>query len=298
MRHLVQPTTGTECAFLNKFPQELRDQIYDYVAMTETKIGAHITLDDANVKIHAYSYKGLGHTCRQIRREYSLRLQHRIKLLITELNTANMSTTKPRKPIRDPGPRKMGLLQRLALFRNASIEPPVPALDHSAHSHVLRVAERKVTRGVYAQEDVAYTYTIPFGGIYDGLCLPFPGANDADLRLSTLTVTLASSAPREYNQTYPLDPLRDESDFWISKGHFDSIYHAARIFLRLTKRADWTGRIEWWSLWWDYEIMFPRMKGEKGNGLQGRTGKDRWWETFGACFRYPTTTECIIEHAS
>lgn len=75
MQKLVQPTTITECFFLAKLPQELRDQIYDYVAMADAKIGIHVTLkEDSNVELYAYSRKGLGHTCRQIKREYSLRL--------------------------------------------------------------------------------------------------------------------------------------------------------------------------------------------------------------------------------
>ena len=43
VQKLAQSTTGTECLFLDKLAQELRDHIYDYVAMSETKIGAHVT---------------------------------------------------------------------------------------------------------------------------------------------------------------------------------------------------------------------------------------------------------------
>jgi hypothetical protein len=150
---------------------------------------------------------------------------------------------------------------------------------------------------VYVQEDVAYTMRIPFGGIYDVRRLPFAFLGDVDLRLSTLTVTFASSAPRDYNNTYRLDPSHDARRFWKSEGHFDSIYQAAKRFLRLTQRADCTGYEDWWHLWWNYEIVFPRKKGEKGNWVQGRSEKDRWWQTLGAGFVYPTTTECIIWEA-
>jgi hypothetical protein len=42
VQKLAQPTVGAECLFLNKLAQELRDHIYDYVAMTETKIGLYV----------------------------------------------------------------------------------------------------------------------------------------------------------------------------------------------------------------------------------------------------------------
>lgn len=59
MQKLVQPTTGTKFFFLTKLPQELRDQIYDYVAMADTKIGLYVTLnEDSSVELHAYSTKG------------------------------------------------------------------------------------------------------------------------------------------------------------------------------------------------------------------------------------------------
>ena len=287
MQKLVQPTTSTGCLFLNKLPQELRDRVYDYVAMAETNIGLHVNLeDDSNVKSHAYPPKGLDLTCRQIRQEYSLRLERRIKHLVTELfETPKASTTNPPdKSTSDPPWRRMYLWKGPAIISRPYIAPPVPALDHSARSHFLQVAERKVSRGVYIQEDLAYTMRIPFGGI-----------NDTGLRLSTLTVTLASSAPRQYSNTYPLDPSRDESALWKSKGHYDSMYQAAKDLLLMMQRDDWNGHEAWCDLWSNYEIVFPRKKGEKGNGLQGRSDGDRWWQTFAACFTYPETTECIIE---
>lgn len=66
-------------------PAELRDHIYDYVAPTEREIGLQITLaEQSQPNIHAYSARGLGHTCKQIRQEYSLRLQNRIQDLQNE----------------------------------------------------------------------------------------------------------------------------------------------------------------------------------------------------------------------
>lgn len=117
MQKLAEPTAATECLFLTKLAQELRDQIYDYVAMTETKVGLHVKFkEDTDVDSHAYSQKGLGHTCRQIRHEFSLRLKSRIKILVTEFNATDASKPTPRKPIRDPGPGKRSFRERLAWF--------------------------------------------------------------------------------------------------------------------------------------------------------------------------------------
>jgi hypothetical protein len=97
VQKLAQPTVGAECLFLNKLAQELRDHIYDYVAMTETKIGLYVNfMEDTNFNSHAYSYKGLGDTCRQIRQQYSLRLEHRIKQLVIGFRNTEESTPTPR----------------------------------------------------------------------------------------------------------------------------------------------------------------------------------------------------------
>jgi hypothetical protein len=101
IQKLAQPTTGTECLFLDKLPQELRDEIYDYVAAAETEIGAHVTFtEDSNMKVQALSKNSLGLTCRQIRHEYSLRLESRIKQLVTELKPTDTSKVTPRKTTR------------------------------------------------------------------------------------------------------------------------------------------------------------------------------------------------------
>jgi hypothetical protein len=56
VQKLAQPTVGAECLFLNKLAQELRDHIYDYVAMTETKIGLYVNfMEDTNFNSHASS---------------------------------------------------------------------------------------------------------------------------------------------------------------------------------------------------------------------------------------------------
>jgi hypothetical protein len=284
IQKLAQPTVSTECLFLNKLAQELRDHIYDYVAMTETKIGAHVTFKgDSDVKVHAHSRQGLSHTCRQIRQEYSLRLERRIRDLVVEFRDAEESTATPRKPIRDPGPRKMSFRERMRLLWFGYIEPPVPSLDHSAKSHTLKVAERQVTRGVYIQEDVAYTMRIPFGGIYDSMLLPFPGVIHSDLRLSTLTVTFATSPPRTYNTEYDLDASRDEAALWTAKNRYHTLVEAVSTLLRSSQGEGWD---DWHELFWRFQILFPRREGEKGNMLKGRTDKDHWWKTLDGRFMY------------
>lgn len=284
VQKLAQSTTGTECPFLDKLAQELRDHIYDYVAMSETKIGAHVTFKgDSDVEVHAHARKGLGNTCRQIRQEYSLRLERRIKDLVVEFRDAEESTTTPRKPIRDPGPRKMSFRERMRLLWYGYIEPPAPALDHSARSHTLKVAERQVTRGLYIQEDVAYTMRIPFGGIYDSMLLAFPGVIHSDLRLSTLTVTFATSLPRTYNTEYPLDASRDEAALWTAKNRYHTLVEAASTLLRSSQGEGWD---DWHELFWRFQILFPRREGEKGNMLKGRTDKDQWWKTLDGRFMY------------
>jgi hypothetical protein len=165
-------------------------------------------------------------------------------------------------------------------------EPPVPALDHSARSHLLQIAERKVTRGVYVQEDIAYTMRIPFGGIYDSIRLPLPGVTADDLRLSTLTVTFASSSPRSYNAKYPLDASRDERALWTAKNRWNTLFEAAVILRRLVKGANWTEHKPWFELFRAFEILFPRREGTTGNSPKGRSDKDHWWEIFGYSFAY------------
>ena len=288
VQKLMPPASDNECLFLTKLPQELRDQIYDDVAMSETKIGTHIALkEDSNVETHAYSHKGLGQTCRQIRQEYSLRLSSRIKPLLTELQARDTSAKTQDDPAQDP--RKTSLLEHLELVSSQPYAiPPVPALDHSAQSHFLHVAERKVIRGVYIQEDAAYTMRIPFGGI-----------DDFGLRLSTLTVTFATSASRDYNDTYPLDASRDEGALWEAKSRLTTLITAAGMLRKFIHRdADWTGHEAWRELFWDFTILFPWRVGNIGETYTGRSANDRWWKTLGNCFTYPRITQRVAKEAA
>lgn len=289
VQKLMPPATDNKCLFLTKLPQELRDQIYDDVAMSETKIGTHIALkEDSNVETHAYSYKGLGQTCRQIRQEYLLRLASRIKPLLTEFQNRDTSTaTSDGSAQQDP--RKTSLLERLELVSSQPYAfPPVPALDHSAQSHFLHVAERNVIRGVYIQEDAAYTMRIPFDGI-----------DDFGLRLSTLTVTFATNVPRDYNDTYPLDPSRNEEALWESKSRLTTLITAAGMLRRCIQRdADWTSHEAWRELFWDFTILFPWRVGNIGETYTGRSAKDLWWKTLSGCFNSPKITQRVAEEAA
>lgn len=288
VQKLMPPAPDNKCLFLTKLPQELRDQIYDDVAMSETKIGTHIALkEDSNVETHAYSHKCLGQTCRQIRQEYSLRLASRIKTLLAEFQSRDTYKTTPDDSAQDP--RRTSLLERLALVPSQPYAvPPVPALDHSAQSHFLHVAERKVIRGVYIQEDAAYTMRIPFGGI-----------DDFGLRLSTLTVTFASSAPRDYTTTYALDASRDEEALWAAKSRLTTLIKAAGMLRKCIQRdADWTGHEAWRELFWDFAILFPWRVGNIGEVYTGRSPEDLWWKTLGNCFTCPRMTQRVAKEAA
>ena len=293
MQRLVHTTTGAECFLLTKLPQELRDQIYDYVAMADTKLGAYVTLKEySSAELYAYSSKGLGHTCRQIREEYSLRLAPRIKCLLVEFQDCIASVATPDKSI--GGPRKASLQERLQRIPQPHMGPPIPALDHSAQSHFLQIAERKVVGGVYIQEDIAYTMRIPFGGI-----------DDMGLRLSTLAVTLASSAPRGYSDKYPLDPSRNEEALWTAKNRMHTLAETVIALRRLVKRTDRTEQDPWRELFWDFGILFPQRVIKPSDtdedvlfrrqAYKGRSDKDHWWKTFGNRFCYQACNPRFIE---
>ncbi|GAB7333245.1 hypothetical protein MBLNU13_g04893t2 [Cladosporium sp. NU13] len=287
MQKLVQPITDTECFFLTKLPQELRDQVYDNVAMADTRIGAYVTLnEDSSVELYAYSSKGLGHTCRQVRQEYSLRLEPRSKCLLAEFQKCITS-----KSVGDP--RKTTLQKRLRRIPQPHMGPPMPALSHSAQSHLIQIAERRVVGGVYIQEDIAYTMRIPFGVI-----------DDMGLRLSTLAVTLASSSPREYTDKYPLDPSRNEEALWTAKTRMETLAEAVIALHDLVSCTDRTEHDPWRELFWDFEILFPWIVVNTGDTddelfkpetYKGRSDKDRWWKTLGNRFCYPACNERAIE---
>ena len=293
MQKLVQPTTGTECFFLTKLPQELRDQIYDYVAMADTQLGAYVTLKDcSSAELYAYSSMGLGHTCRQIREEYSLRLQPRVKDLVAEFQTCISSAAIPDNSI--GGPRKTSLQERLRRIPQPHMGPPMPALDHFAQSHFLQIAEHKVVGGVYIQEDIAYTMRIPFGGI-----------DDMGLRLSTLAVTLASNAPREYSDKYPLDPSRNEEALWTARNRMETLAEAVMTLHDLVRCSDGTEHDPWRELFWDFGILFPRRVIKPSDmdedvlfrrqAYKGRSDKDHGWKTFGKRFCYRACNPRVIE---
>jgi len=261
------------------FPQEVRDQIYDYVAVAETNIGLHVRLKERfTAKSHAYAHEGLSHVCRQMRQEYSPRLERRVKDLVTELNDTKASA----KATDDLGeaPRQLSVLHKIVRFSISPRGPPKPALAKSASSHSLRVADLRVSKGVYIEEDMAYSMTVPFANI-----------NDPGLRLSKLTVTFASSAPRTYNNIYPLNPTRDEGDFWREKGHHSMLFEAVVTLSLLTRTADWTNHKLWLDLFWHYNIVFPRKaKADETfvsyEGFKGRSDDDIWWKTSGGSFAH------------
>lgn len=154
------PITQNGCLFLTKLPLELRDQIYDYVTVAETNIGLQVNAqENSKPRVYAYSVNGLGHTCKEIRQEYSRRLKRRIKHLMSE--TCRVACKYARAPYaRDAFFHKL-------LCTDAGCKGTVvtPAMESSAISHVTRVADRKISKGVYVQEDVAYTMRIPFTGV-------------------------------------------------------------------------------------------------------------------------------------
>ena len=276
MHKTESPDPNDEILFFKMLPLELRDEVYDYVALAQTNISLHVVLQkNSAVESHAYSNHGLSHTCRRIRREFSLRLERRIKDLAVELKSVVDSTTLPDEPAHDP--RKLSPLHRVVRFSLPQAKPPVPALERSAQSHVLRVAERRVSRGVYIEEDIALTMSIPFGGI-----------NDHGLRLSRLTITFASSVPRAHNTVYALDSSRDEELLWKATGRYHMLVAAAQMLLRLVQATDWTDHELWLELFWFYDIIFPKMadEGETLTGLKGRSDKDLWWTTLAGYFDY------------
>lgn len=139
---------------------------------------------------------------------------------------------------------------------------------------------------------------IPFGGIYDSIHFPrpgpdaselrylLPGFTESDLRRSILTVTFASGPPRTYNNTYPLDPSRDEGPLWKAKGHWYMLVEAAITLLYGIQRANSTENQYWREIFWEFEILFPRRIGTTGNMLKGRSDKDHWWKTLDSRFMY------------
>jgi hypothetical protein len=239
--------TQNICLFLKKLPLELRDQIYDYVAASETDIGLHVTLartDQSKPQVHAYPVAGLGHTCKEIRAEYSLRLQRRIKNLLTETYQP-YNRELPNKDLHrlNPGLFKNGLLR---------LTPEIsrkPCLCPSARDQLVRVADRKVSKGVHVQDDVAMT-----------TCIPFAGYSDHGLRTSFLTLTVATHPARAYNNKYDLVnhwPHQYQSEaYWKQRGDWTMLTEAITKFQYSLWATDWMAREFWFAVWWKYDMIF------------------------------------------
>ena len=157
-------SSDTRCHFL-KIPLELRDYIYDYVAYNEKTLGLHINMEVVTEPKFHYYDEGLSRTCPQIRQEYTIRLERRIKQLMID--------------------------HRAAFERN-----PVGGeiFYKGLKSHTILIAEREVMKDVWVQVDVAMRSVMPFKGILD------PGRDLYDKGLGylsqscfagTLTFTLA-----------------------------------------------------------------------------------------------------------
>jgi hypothetical protein len=241
------PVTQDNCLFLKKLPLELRDQIYDYVAASETDIGLHVALataENSKPQVHAYSVAGFGHTSKEIRVEYSLRLQQRIKNLLTEtyqpiyreLCSKGLHRLNPDLFIKD-------LLRLNPEFIKK------PRLSPSARSQLVRVADRKVSKGVHVQDDVAMT-----------TCIPFIGYADHALRTSFLTLIVATHSARAYNNKYDLVnhwPHQYQSKkYWKQRGDWAMLTEAITKFRDLLRATDWTGAEPWFAVWWKYDLLY------------------------------------------
>jgi hypothetical protein len=129
-----QPTSSDDirCHFF-KLSLELRDNIYDYVAYGEKELGLYVNLENVTEpKTHVYD-RGLSHTCAQLRQEYMLRLQRRVKQIDIDHRT-HVDTHS-------------------IMARNAFA--------------TLLIAERKVSRNAWVQDHVAFRWIIPFEGMFD-----------------------------------------------------------------------------------------------------------------------------------
>lgn len=253
------------CLFLKKLPLELRDRVYDYVAVSEKKVGLHLTLSGQPEppKTRAYAIKGLSHTCKQTRQEYSLRLQQRIKNLLTETYTEQYVT----------------LAQLLAMNRRERRgKPPRSTLDWRSVSVLekcprrttIRVAERKVSKGVHVLDDIAVSMRIPFAGI-----------DDISIKMSSLTLTVASHEARAYNKKYIYQERGDyyRANFWEQKGEWPMIEAAASTYFDLVRYTNWTDHEHWFALDWKYDVIHtPREKSK------WQCPVDRlWMERLGCC---------------
>lgn len=253
----AQSSTPIESCFFFKLPPELRDKIYDDVAAAEVNIGLKVTLKHhSSPKVAAYSVRGLSHTCKQIRQEYSNRLQHRIKRLRTETVRRDCHKFSPEDVF----------FAWLRKIRRRTMH--ILALETCARSHVIRVADRKTSKGIYAQEDVAVTMQIPFTGRFDH-----------GIPTSNLTLTFASDLDGAYNLICPLDTrLRaiQQEKFWKERGRFHTLWEAASELAFLLKRTDWNGCEHWLWFWWKYQVLYKHVASNAGLPLDAQAR----WVTF------------------
>ena len=131
-------SSDTRCHFL-KILLELRDYIYDYVAYNEKTLGLHINMEVVTEPKFHYYDEGLSRTCPQIRQEYTIRLERRIKQLMID-HRASL--------------RGRGICWGKIFYSHLE-------------SQTILIAEREVMKDVWVQVDVAMRSVMPFKGILD-----------------------------------------------------------------------------------------------------------------------------------
>jgi hypothetical protein len=209
---------STRCHFF-KIPLELRDNIYDYVAYGEKNPGLHVNLETATEpKLHAYD-QGLSQTCSQIRKEYTSRLQRRIEHLEIDYQTWAGRT----------GAAPQYLLPRLAMSKFLT-------------SQTVLIAERKESRGVWVQDDIALRSFMPLACFID-----------QNGQLRTLTFTVASSDIRVYNRQFDMMVNRHNYRNGGNRGENWDLVCALRSIALLDKVAQLDMR-NWWMRLWSYHF--------------------------------------------
>jgi hypothetical protein len=196
----------TRCHFF-RLSLELRDEIYDYVAYEQTSVDLYVNLETpTQPKMYAYDEgRALSRTSSQIRTEYMTRLQRRIKQLDV-----------------DHEPHLV-----------------VPSSMPTHASTTLMIAERKVSRNAWVQDNIAFRWIIPFEGTFDN-----------GLKQSTLRLTVASNAVRAFDLKLGLPA---ELDFKVPEG---DLLAAMTDLQRLKNVAELDVR-NWWMPWWDvYQVRF------------------------------------------
>jgi hypothetical protein len=203
------PTSpDTRCHFF-RLSLELRDDIYDYVAYGQRSQGLHVNLETATEpKVHAYD-RGLSQTSSQVRQEYTLRLKRHIMHL----------------DISHPA-------SLWAASRGTMLGRPI--LQQITSQSVL-IAERKESRGMWVQDDVALRSSIFFN------CSSGHGG--------WLTFTVASSDMRVYNRRFNMRAISFEKD----KGCDWNLVFALKSLSLLEGVAQFDTR-NWWMCLWGYLV--------------------------------------------